>query len=214
MVFSVRDKLCLVLDNILWSDKIIFTLVLLNLMSNKDFYLIEQLIVFSSFSEEGFNVKDRKMDMSTVLKVCTYNVYNYICEILMWNFNIKGNSVNNSRILYGLYACSYDKAKKIFLNMSLREKMSKVTTSTWWLGLLIRLKCFLNFHMWGRRCSLGMTPWAVMKFWSKKRLRNCNKLINQWNFHVLIFVGIWKGIFQWKQPVLSNAPSDVHPVWR
>lgn len=52
-------------------------------MSNKDFYLIEQLIVFSSFSEEGFNVKDRKMDMSTVLKVCTYNVYNYICEILM-----------------------------------------------------------------------------------------------------------------------------------
>lgn len=152
MVFIVRDKLCLVVDNILWSDKIIFTLVLLNLMSNKDFYLIEQLIVFSSFSEEGFNVKDRKMDMSTVLKVCTYNVYNYICEILMWNFNIKGNSVNNSRILYGLYACSYDKAKKIFLNMSLREKMSKVTTSTWWLGLLIRLKCFLNFHMWGRRC--------------------------------------------------------------
>lgn len=83
MVFIVRDKLCLVVDNILWSDKIIFTLVLLNLMSNKDFYLIEQLIVFSSFSEEGFNVKDRKMDMSTVLKVCTYNVYNYICEILM-----------------------------------------------------------------------------------------------------------------------------------
>lgn len=87
MVFVVRDKLCLVLDNILWSDKIIFTLELLNLMSNKDFYLIEQLIVFSSFSEEGFNVQDRKMDMSTVLKVCTYNVYNYICEILMWNFN-------------------------------------------------------------------------------------------------------------------------------
>lgn len=76
MVFIVRDKLCLVVDNILWSDKIIFTLVLLNLMSNKDFYLIEQLIVFSSFSEEGFNIKDRRMDMSTVLKVCTYNVYN------------------------------------------------------------------------------------------------------------------------------------------
>lgn len=44
----------------------------------------------------------------------------------MWNFN-KWNSVNNPRILYGLYACSYDKAKKIFLNMSLREKMIKVT---------------------------------------------------------------------------------------
>lgn len=29
---------------------------------------ISRLIVFSSFSEEGFNVKDRKMDMSTVLK--------------------------------------------------------------------------------------------------------------------------------------------------
>lgn len=44
-------------------------------MSNKDFYLIEQLIVFSSFSEEGFNIKDRKMDMSTVLKVYVHIMY-------------------------------------------------------------------------------------------------------------------------------------------
>lgn len=77
MVFAVRDKLSIVLDNLTCYVVIrsSFTLVLLNFMCNKGFDLFGQLIVFSSFSEKGFNVENRRMDMSTVLKVCTY----YIC---------------------------------------------------------------------------------------------------------------------------------------
>lgn len=115
-----------------------------------------------------FQVSQRKDSMFKIVKwiwalylryVHIMYIYNYICEILMWNFN-KGNSVNNPRVLYGLYACSYDKAKKNFFNLSLREKMIKVTN----FNMMIRhinLKYFLNFHMRGRRCSLGMTPWAL-----------------------------------------------------